>query len=269
VLKFIFYIYTKLFSPIVERSIVFLNNMGVFLYFLRDVAIRVIGFSPNYKEIFLQIYHVGIKSVFVVSITGLFVGALVSMNLQMQLAIFGAEKFMGGLNVSSSFRELTPLLISFIIAGKVGAYTTAELGSMKISDEIDTLRSLAIDPVRYLIVPRFIGVLISSFSLLLFGLFMSFIGGLSAAVSLGINPVQYILTIPAIVSPCSLVYGIAKCFVFGLIVSSIACFMGYRAHGGSRGLAKTMRITAETLIVSLIFFDYIMAVLMNFVSGLL
>ena len=267
--RIFFYVYEKTFSPLVESIIVFLNSMGYYLYFLKEVFIKVIVHSPNYKEIIIQIYQIGIKSILVVSVTGVFVGAIVSMHLHVQLIIFGAENYIGGLNISSSFRELTPLLISFIIASKVGVYTTAELGAMKISDEMDALRSLSIDPIRYLIVPRFIGVLISCFSLLIFGLFMSFFGGLLAAVSLGVSPSQYVITIPSVVTPYSLIYAIIKCFIFGFIVSSIGCFMGYNTSGGSKGLSRTTRITAEVLIVSLIFVDYLLAMIMNYFSKLL
>ena len=267
--KYFILFYKKIYDPFIDKVILFLNTLGKYLYFLKEVIAKIIAFSPNYRELFSQIHYIGSKSIFVVSITGVFVGALVSMNLQMQLNAFGADKFIGGLNVSSSFRELTPLLISFIIASKVGVFTTAELGAMRISDEIDTLRSLAIDPIRYLIVPRFIGVFVSSFSLLIFGLFMSFIGGMVAAVSLGVNPVQYIITIPILVSTYSLIYAIVKCFIFGFIVASIGCFMGYGARGGSEGLARVTRLTAEVLIVALIFVDYLLAMFMNFVSGIL
>jgi phospholipid/cholesterol/gamma-HCH transport system permease protein len=268
-IRFFILFYKKIYDPFIERVILFLNTLGKYLYFLKDLFGKIIAFSPNYGELFSQIYYIGAKSIFVVSITGVFVGALVSMNLQMQLQAFGANKFIGGLNVSSSFRELTPLLISFIIASKVGVFTTAELGAMRISDEIDTLRSLAVDPVRYLIVPRFIGVFVSSFFLLILGLFMSFVGGMAAAVSLGVNPVQYVITIPILVSTYSLMYAIVKCLIFGFLVASIGCFMGYYARGGSEGLARVTRLTAEVLIVALIFFDYLLVMLMNFISGML
>jgi len=151
----------------------------------------------------------------------------------------------------------------------MGVYSTAELGAMKISDEIDTLKSLAIDPIRYLIVPRFIGVLISSFLLLIYGLFMSFIGGLLSSVSFGINPVQYLETIPILVSGYSLIYAVIKCFILGSLVSSISCYMGYTVVGGSRELAIRTRVTAEVLIVSLIFADYLMALFVNYISRML
>lgn len=264
-----FRLYKASLDPIVNQIINFLDELGNFIFFFKEILTKLIHFSPNYKELIIQIHYIGIQSIFVVSITGIFVGAIVTLNLHLQLSIFGAEKYLGGLNVSSSFRELTPLLISFIIASKVGVFTTAELGAMKISDEIDTLRSLSIDPIRYLIVPRFLGVLISSFSLLIFGLFMSFIGGLMTALSLGINSTEYVMTIPSIVSIYSLIYAISKCFIFGTLVAAIGCYMGYTAQGGSRGLARTTRNTAELLIVSLIFTDYLLALFMNFLSKLL
>src|SRR4029077_12204370 len=116
------------------------------------------------------------RSLLTVMFSGVFVGAIMVVQFSMMLGKYDALSFLGGLNTSALVREVGPLIISFLLAGKIGAFTAAELGTMRVTEQIDAIECLGTNPIQYLIVPRFVGIVISSVILLLIGLLIS-IGG--------------------------------------------------------------------------------------------
>src|SRR4051812_1422395 len=129
-----------------------------------------------------QIYLIGVRSFFITVVAGLFVGAIMAIQINLQLRDFGAQAFLGGLSASTTIRDVGPTLIAFLLSGKVGAFTSAELGTMKVTDQVDAIRCLGMDPIRYLILPRMVAVVISSFLLLVVGLVVTVVGGLTISV---------------------------------------------------------------------------------------
>ncbi len=204
-----------------------------------------------------QVFTVGVKSLFTTVTTGLFVGAIMAIQLDMQLKDFGAQGFLGGLSASVTIRNVGPVLIAFILSGKVGAYTSAELGTMQVTDQINAIRCLGTDPIRYLIVPRLIAVVLSSFLLLIVGLLTAIAGGaLIASLQLGVNTVSFASNIPLVVTGWSVGTGVVKSFVYGAIIAVICCYQGYTATSGASGVGLTVKKSSVQTLVSIVVADF-------------
>src|SRR4029077_13624236 len=131
------------------------------------------------------------RSLLTVMFSGVFVGAIMVVQFSMMLGKYDALSFLGGLNTSALVREVGPLIISFLLAGKIGAFTAAELGTMRVTEQIDAVECLGTARAQYLIVPRFLGIVLSSLILLEIGLIVSIMGALGVATALGkSNPLQ-------------------------------------------------------------------------------
>ena len=163
------------------------------------------GFVPVLE----QTWHVFILSLSTTALAGFMTGAVMCMQFVVQARGYGALSYLGGLTTSGTIREVGPLLIAFMLSGRVGAFTAAELGAMKVTEQIDAIKALALDPVEIIIVPRFLGIIISSFFLLVAGLCMAITGGLLMGIFYGgINLQEFINHIPTIVSFASVAGGL-------------------------------------------------------------
>lgn len=234
-----------------------LDGFGEHLFFFGQV-LRTMLFKPlERKEFLTQLSQTGWRSLPTTLTAGLFTGAIMAVQFHMQIKDFGAEATLGGLNTSGTLREVGPILIAFMLAGKVGAFTSAELGTMKVTDQIEAIRCLGVDPIAFLVVPRFLAVVMSSILLLAFGLFISVVGGLIAAqLAAGINPQQYLLMIPRFATPETLVLAISKAIVFGVLMGHICCANGYWTKGGTQGVGRAVRTTAVQSMVAIVLSDF-------------
>ncbi len=224
-------------------------------------------FGARPADIIDQMYKVGVRSLPTTIVVGLFVGAIMAIQLDLQLRDFGAQGFLGGLSASVTIRNVGPVLIAFVLSGKVGAYTSAELGTMQITDQVNAIRCLGADPVRYLIVPRLIAVVVTSFLLLIVGLITAIAGGaLIASLQLGINSVNYISNIPNIVTWWSVGTGVVKSFCFGAIIAVVCCYQGYNARGGSMGVGEAVRRTSVQSLVAIVVANFAISSLADALS---
>ncbi len=209
------------------------------------------------REVFLQIWRVTIQSLPTTAMAGFFVGAIMTVQFTMQVQAYGALGYLGGLSTSATIRQVGPLLIAFMLSGKVGAFTAAELGTMRVTEQIDAIRCLGANPFQELILPRFIAIIISSFALLAAGLLMSVAGGaLMGALFSGINLDEYLRHVPTIVTLPSIATGLLKCVVFAVVLASICTYKGYTASGGARGVGQAVVETAVATMVSLVAADW-------------
>jgi phospholipid/cholesterol/gamma-HCH transport system permease protein len=224
-------------------------------------GLEILKSFPSWRKFILpiinQMYIVGVKSVLTTMASGLFVGSILAIQINMQLRDFGAQAFLGGLSASVTIRNVGPVLIAFILSGKVGAYTAAELGTMQVTDQLNAIRCLGMSPIQYLVAPRLVAVTISSFLLLVIGIMCAIGGGvLISSLHLGVNSLNYIQQMPEIVKPGSVALGLVKSFVFGLAIGLISCFHGYYAEGGAAGVGRTVRRTSVETLVTIIVLDF-------------
>lgn len=239
-----------------------ITDIGGGILFLQEVLRTFLNKKKNFHDISQQIVHVTEQSFPTTAMAGFFVGAISTVQFTMQVKQFGAMGYLGGLATSSTIREIGPLLIAFMLSGKVGAFTSAELGTMKVTEQIDAIRCLGANPIQEIIIPRFIGIIVSSFFLLAAGLFMSIAGGLVMGMLFsGINPEEYLRHIPNIVNLSSILTGIFKCFIFGIVLASICTYKGYTTTGGAKGVGKTVVNTAVATMVGIVLADWLTSVI--------
>ncbi|MCB0343231.1 MAG: ABC transporter permease [Pseudobdellovibrionaceae bacterium] len=232
--------------------------MGGGLLFLGDVFRVAVKKPPSLHIVSEQIWRVTTQSVSTTAMAGFFVGAISTVQFTLQVKEFGALGYLGGLSTSGTIREVGPLLIAFMLSGKVGAFTSAELGTMRVTEQIDAIRCLGANPLQEIILPRFLGIIVSSFFLLAAGLMMSILGGLlMGMVFSGINPDEYLRHIPTIVTWSSIVSGLFKCFVFAFVLASICTYKGYTTTGGAKGVGRSVVNTAVATMVGIVVADWL------------
>jgi phospholipid/cholesterol/gamma-HCH transport system permease protein len=241
-----------------------LQTLGASLQFFIKVCKHPFQNRFEMGEYIKQVTSVSIRSLPTTMVAGLFTGAILAVQFYIQLKDFGAEAALGGLNTSGTLREVGPILIAFMLAGKVGAYTSAELASMKVSLQTDAVKCMGIDPIGYLVVPRFFAVASSSIVLLSFGLVVSVLGGATAAYFVGdINLTQYLSMLPRFSSAEPIILAVSKAMGFGVLMGYICCWNGYHAEGGSQGVGDAVQKTATQSMVSIVVMDFLISCLVH------
>ncbi len=241
-----------------KRLILILDNLGGVTLFMNEVFKTAIKTPCRWTDVMDQTWKVTTQSMSTTAMAGFFVGGVMTVQFTMQVAQFGALGYLGGLSTSGTIRELGPLLIAFMLSGKVGAFTSAELGTMRVTEQIDAIKCLGANPIQEIILPRFIGIIFSSFFLLVAGLFMSIWGGLLMGIVFsGISIDEYLRHIPTIVTSFSIFTGLFKCFVFAFVLASICTFKGYTATGGAKGVGKAVVSTAVFTMVGIVVADWV------------
>jgi phospholipid/cholesterol/gamma-HCH transport system permease protein len=151
-----------------------------------------------------------------------------------------------------------------MLAGKIGAYTTAELGSMNVTEQMDAVRCLGADPIEEFILPRFLGIIVASFFLLSVGVLTSIAGGLlTADLFADINPPEYLRNVAHILTFTSVFGGVFKCFIFAFTLATVCTFKGYHASGGARGVGRAVVQTAVVTMIGIVVTDWLTTNLMD------
>jgi len=236
------------------ESLTYLGGMGILfvrtLYwaFVAPVAGRG---RFRWRAMFKQMVRVGFESIPIVGTVLLFVGMVVALQMAYVLRMFNVVRYVATAVSISMIRELGPLLGSIVMCGFAGASIAAELGTMRVSEEITALEVSALNPVRFLVVPRALAVVIMVPCITLVGDLIGILGGYIVGVGmLGIQHGQYVnLTLDFLTNKDFFTGGV-KSAVFGLIISLVACYEGFRVRGGAEGVGKA---TTSSVVMSIIF----------------
>ncbi len=238
----------------------YFGKIGIFAW---QVIATICTTRPDFKKIFYQMHYIGVSSISIVFLVGSAIGAVLALQSHEGLIRFGSTQFIGPIVFLSMAREFGPVFTAIMVIGRAGSAITAELGSMRISEQIDALETLCIDPHEYLIAPRIIA---STFIMPFLSIFCTFFGilaGYIAAVHiLGINPDTYMEAIRENVTMSDLTSGLIKSAIFGFFYSIIATYKGYIAHGGAKGLGIAITQSVVYANVTIIITDYILTSLM-------
>jgi phospholipid/cholesterol/gamma-HCH transport system permease protein len=207
------------------------------------------------REIIKQMEEVGVRSFPVVIITAAFTGMVLALQSHTGFKRFGAETMVGTVVALSVTRELGPVLTGLMVSGRVGSAMAAELGTMRVTEQIDALYTLATNPIKYLIVPRFLAALIMLPVLVIFADVIGILGGyLVSVLLLGANPTLYIRRTWNYLEFNDLYSGLLKALVFGMIIAIISCYQGFSAEGGAEGVGrattKAVVISSLTILIS-------------------
>lgn len=245
----------------------FLHELGgIFLFFVQILK-TTYKTRGNLRPIFAQIASVSIRSLPTVAFAGVFVGAILVLQFNLILEQYDAQMFLGGLNTSAVVREVGPLIISFLLAGKIGAFTAAELGTMRVTEQIDAIECLGTNPIQYLVVPRFFGIIVSSILLLGIGLLISIAGAMAVASWVcGINILRYANSIPQFTGIATLMGGMTKSIVYGTIVAGVSCYKGFTASGGARGVGNAVTLAAVYTNLYIVIANFITSSIIGVIS---
>ena len=213
-----------------------------------------------------QFEQVGVRSTSIVVITSLFIGMVLALQTAYSLADFGGKLFVGTVVSLSLVRELAPVLTSLMVGGRVGAGIAAELGTMKVTEQIDALRALASNPVRKLVVPRVLATTIMFPVLTTISCAIGIFGGLIIAVgNLHVSANFYLRSVINAVNYNDLASGIGKTFFFGFGIGLIACFNGLRTSGGADGVGRATTMTVVSGAISVLIMDFFLTKLFLFI----
>ncbi len=217
-----------------------LATLGDFFLMIVRVIIVTLRRPPNFKLIRDQLFDIGVMSLPVVAITGFSTGMVLAAQAYFQLSDKGLASATGLMVAKAMLVELGPVLTAFMVTGRVGAAMCAELGTMRVTEQIDALRSMAVNPLRYLVAPRFIAGMLMQPLLTIFSSIMGIMGGyLIAVYYYNMAPTSYLDPIPINVTTFDFVSGMVKAFVFGVIIVTISCYKGINTRGGAAGVGRS------------------------------
>jgi phospholipid/cholesterol/gamma-HCH transport system permease protein len=225
----------------------FLEELGRFFTMLGRVVLWVPRSPFDFPELLRQMVRVGVDSIPVVFLTTLFTGMVLALQTHNAFAKFNATSLVGAVVALSLMQELSPVLSALMVTGRVGSSMAAEIGSMRITEQIDALTALATEPVQYLFVPRVLASILMMPLLVVMGDVVGMYGGYLVAVNLlGSNPVTYFENSFEHVDMNDFTAGLIKAAVFGLLFSVVACVRGYYTVGGAEGVGRS---TTQAVVV--------------------
>jgi phospholipid/cholesterol/gamma-HCH transport system permease protein len=224
---------------------------------------RTLGALPQVfrqrRKISDQLFDIGNASLLMACILSLFIGGVLSLQTGPFLAERGLASAIGGIVGYSLSRELAPVMMSILIAGRIGSAMAAEIGSMRVFQEIDALRTMNINPVHYLVLPRIVAIAIALPILVIFAILIGWLGGGFVAVvneKIGISFQSYFSNLRDVVDLGDVLNGLAKTFVFALIIGTVSCQQGLATMGGPRGIGRSVTKAVVNSIVLILILDY-------------
>lgn len=246
-----------------RKALRVLGEIGGVLLFLVQ-TVRAMFRRPFYlRNTLKQMEQIGVNSVPVVLTTALSTGMVLALQSYTGFKRFGAETLIGTVVSLSMTRELGPVLTGLMVAGRAGAAMAAELGTMRVTEQIDALSTLATDPIGYLVVPRFVASTVMMFFLAILGMMIGVTGGYFVGVKvLGTNPVTYINNSINYAEVSDIWYGLVKALVFGAVIGLIGCYKGFSTEGGAEGVGKATTGAVVVSCMLILILDYFLTALL-------
>jgi phospholipid/cholesterol/gamma-HCH transport system permease protein len=254
--------FLPLFHSLGKRTMNVINNLGGIVIFF-TLAFAKIFRRKQFREIIQQVYYIGARSSTIVLLVGLFTGMVLGLQLFYTLNKFGSAGVLGSVVALTLIRELGPVLTAIMITARAGSAMTAEIGILRISEQIDALYTMRIDPQRYLISPRIAASIISFPLLTAFFDLIGILGGyLTGVVLLGVDKGAYFYRIQSYVALVDIRGGFIKSLVFAVLVSTICCYQGYFTHlrtdsYGSKSVSLSTTSAVVLSCVMILISDYV------------
>lgn len=234
-------------------------EIGDFGLFAIQAMIWIVRRRLRWSVLTPVFYEIGVQSVAVVAITGTFIGMVLAVQAHHQFALMGLETRLGSVINISLVRELGPVLAATMLAGRVGSSMAAELGTMRVTEQIDALTALGTNPIQYLVVPRFLGCLLLIPLLTLMADFMGVIGG--AVIStrvMGVDSFAYWKHSRDFVEWLDIMSGVFKSFFFGAAIALISCHRGFNSSAGAEGVGKAATEAFVLSFIVILFLDFLL-----------
>jgi len=248
-----------------RRTEYVINSAGAIAIMLAQAVMYAFVPPIKLRNMFKQMEFVGVESLFVVILTGTFTGMVLALQSFNALKRFGAESLVAPTVALSMARELGPVLTGLMVTGRAGSAMATELGTMRVSEQIDALVTMAVNPIKYLVVPRVIAGVLMFPVLTVISDFVGVVGGYVVGVKfLGINSGVYIARTLDFVNVHDIFYGLKKSIVFGLITATVACFNGFYAKGGAEGVGRAATSSVVMGSVLILVSDYLLSSIMSY-----
>jgi phospholipid/cholesterol/gamma-HCH transport system permease protein len=238
---------------------IFLSTLYEYTIFLLTTVKAAFGKPFYFKEIIEQLFQIGYRSLSIVSLTGIFTGMVMAFQTGMEMSRFGAKAYIGSVVALSLVRELGPVLSALVVAGRVGAGITAELGSMQVTDQIDAMRAMATDPYKKLVVTRIIALIIMLPILTAVADILGLMGGMLIAVTnLNVGFELYRSTVTNALLVEDLISGFTKPVVFAILIGTIGCYLGMTTKGGTKGVGSNTTLSVVISSIFIFILDFVL-----------
>jgi len=255
------YLIGKAMKNVILKALMYVGDYVMLIINVIAVTFRS---PPQWSLIRDQLFGIGVMSLPVVSITGFSTGLVLAAQSFFQLSDKGLASATGLMVAKAMLVELGPILTAFMITGRVGAAMCAEIGTMHVTEQIDALKSMAVNPLRYIIAPRFIAGAIMVPILTIFSCLMGVIGGyLIAVYHYNISPVVFMDPITANITNFDFISGLIKAFVFGIFIVTISCYKGLKTEGGAAGVGKSTTNSVVICYSVILIVNFVLTVFMN------
>jgi phospholipid/cholesterol/gamma-HCH transport system permease protein len=210
-------------------------------------------------KVFEQLFEIGNASLLMACLLSLFIGGVIALQTGPVLAKYGLASPIGGMVGLAVCKELAPVMMGVLIAGRIGSAMAAEIGSMRVYQEIDALRTMNINPIQYLVLPRLVAISIALPMLVLFSMLVGWIGGALVAANnemIGVTMSGFFSSIREMVGVGDVFHGLFKSLVFAVTIGVVACTQGLQTMGGPRGIGRSVTKAVVNSIVLILLFDY-------------
>ena len=237
------------------ESVTFIGEVmiGFFRYFINPSKIR-------FKDILITSEKLGVNAFFIIALVNFLVGLVIAFQSAIPLSEYGGTIFVADLLVLSVFKELGPLMTAIVVNGRSSSAFAAEIGTMKVNEEIDALTTMGINKIRFLVMPKFIATLIMLPILTMFGILFAMLGGLVVMMSLGFPPITYLNQITLAASYSDLLAGLFKTLFFALIIAGVGCLEGLRTKSGATAVGDSTTKAVVKGIILIVVVDGIFGV---------
>jgi len=250
-----------------RKTIEFIQYIGGVALFIGEIGFWLIHPPFRLKQTIRQAEKIGASSLPIVSLISFFTGMVLALQSAYQMQKIQAEMYIASLVALSMIRELGPVLTALIVAGRCGAAITAEIGTMKVTEQVDALETMATNPINYLVVPRFLAMLVSLIALTIYANFIGIVGGYIIGVhKLHIPHHMYVKMTFDPLTQSDMRNGLYKSLVFAIVICVIACFEGMRAKGGAEGVGKATTSSVVRSFVLIIACDCLLTAFMYFIG---
>ncbi len=231
--------------------------VGDLAIFTRDVARACLRPRLDSFECWRNLHRVGVRSLPIVAVTAWFAGGIAVVQVGAYIVKFRAYEVVGWAFGYSVFREIGPLLVGLMFSGRVGANTTAELGTMRVTEQIDALRALAINPIDYLVLPRILATVVMMTLLLVIGDLFAIAGGMFTAwLLIAVDPAVFWNSFTEYVTLTDFLNGVFKASAFGLAIGLVSCSFGLNVKGGAPGVGRAVNASVVASAVGIFVLDY-------------
>ncbi len=253
-----------MFAAIGRTVLTFLNYLGEVALLAQETVTALFVAKIRWRLVLQQLYEIGTRSQLVVAVTGAFTGAVFAAQLYFQLKRFGMESTVGSVTAVAIFRELGPALSGLMVAGRVGAAIAAEIGTMKVTEQIDALRALGVHPIDYLVVPRAIAIMISMPLLVVEACALALVACYLVSVqTLGVAEASFLRNLEYWVVLEDVYKAVIKGFVFGVLIVFIACHQGLKTSNGAAGVGRAPTEAVVIASLSILVINFILTFALN------